>query len=304
MKKIITLFGILLVVGGLAYHFAALQIFDALVPKDESSIRWQTDMAYGPDARQKLDIYMPRQHNGPLPMVLFVHGGSWKEGNKNGYAFAGRALAAKGYMTLVINYRLHPKDRYPAFVEDVAMALRWAAENGQSLGGDPKRLFAMGHSAGAYNIAQAVLDENYSAGRPKLSGVITLAGPFDFLPLDSPITIEVFGKVPDLPATQPVNHARADAPPFLLLHGSADTTVFRAMPRHYRKLCKKWVLRRRSNSTKASLTLAFCSPSQNHSAKPRCWTTLFSLSKISLNNRPRLGVVVNHVRWIKSAHMV
>jgi acetyl esterase/lipase len=226
MKKIITLFGILLVVGGLAYHFAALQIFDALVPKDESSIRWQTDMANGPDARQKLDIYMPRQHNGPLPMVLFVHGGSWKEGNKNGYAFAGRALSAKGYMTLVMNYRLHPKDRYPAFVEDVALALRWAAENGQSLGGDPKRLFAMGHSAGAYNIAQAVLDQNFAAGRPKLAGVITLAGPFDFLPLDSPITIEVFGKVPDLAATQPVNHVRADAPPFLLLHGSADTTVF------------------------------------------------------------------------------
>jgi acetyl esterase/lipase len=226
MKKIITLFGILLVVGGLAYHFAALQIFDALVPKDESSIRWQTDMAYGPDARQKLDIYMPRESSGLLPMVLFVHGGSWKEGNKNGYAFAGRALAAKGYMTLVMNYRLHPKDRYPAFVEDVALALRWAAENGQSLGGDPKRLFAMGHSAGAYNIAQAVLDQNCAAGRPKLAGVITLAGPFDFLPLDSPITIEVFGKVPDLPATQPVNHARADAPPFLLLHGSADTTVF------------------------------------------------------------------------------
>jgi acetyl esterase/lipase len=226
MKKIITLFGILLVVGGLAYHFAALQIFDALVPKDESSIRWQTDMAYGPDARQKVDIYMPRESSGLLPMVLFVHGGSWKEGNKNGYAFAGRALAAKGYMTLVMNYRLHPKDRYPAFVEDVALALRWAAENGQSLGGDPKRLFAMGHSAGAYNIAQAVLDEKYASGRPKLAGVITLAGPFDFLPLDSPITIEVFGKVPDLAATQPVNHARADAPPFLLLHGSADTTVF------------------------------------------------------------------------------
>jgi acetyl esterase/lipase len=226
MKKIITLFGILLIVGGLAYHFAALQIFNALVPKDDGSILWQSDMAYGPDARQKLDIYMPRQHNGPLPMVLFVHGGSWKEGNKNGYAFAGRALSAKGYMTLVMNYRLHPKDRYPAFVEDVALALRWAAENGQSLGGDPKRLFAMGHSAGAYNIAQAVLDENYASGRPKLAGVITLAGPFDFLPLDSPITIEVFGKVPDLAATQPVNHARADAPPFLLLHGSADTTVF------------------------------------------------------------------------------
>jgi acetyl esterase/lipase len=226
MTKIFTALGILLVVVGLAYHFAALQIFDALVPKDKESIKWQSDMAYGADPRQKLDIYMPREAIGALPVVLFVHGGSWQEGNKNGYAFAGRALAAQGFMTLVMNYRLHPKDRYPAFVEDVALALRWAADNAKPLGGDPDKIFVMGHSAGGYNIAMAVLDERYAAMRPKLSGVVTLAGPFDFLPLDSPATIKVFGELADLPATQPINHVRADAPPFLLLHGSADKTVF------------------------------------------------------------------------------
>lgn len=226
MTKIITALGILLVVIGLAYHFAALQIFDALVPKDSESIKWQSDMAYGSDPRQSLDIYMPRETMGALPVVLFVHGGSWQEGNKNGYAFAGRALAAQGFMTLVMNYRLHPKDRYPAFIEDVALALRWAADNAKPLGGDPDKIFVMGHSAGGYNIAMAVLDERYAAIRPKLSGVVTLAGPFDFLPLDTPATIKVFGGLSDLPSTQPINHARTDAPPFLLLHGSADKTVF------------------------------------------------------------------------------
>jgi acetyl esterase/lipase len=183
-------------------------------------------MAYGPDPRQKLDLYMPRESALPLPIVLFVHGGSWQEGNKNGYGFVGRALAAKGFMTLVMNYRLHPKDRYPAFIDDVALALRWAADNGKSLGGDPKKLFAMGHSAGAYDIAMAVLDERYAATRPKLAGVVTMAGPFDFLPLDSKITIKVFGPVADLPSTQPINHVTPNAPPFLILHGTADTTVF------------------------------------------------------------------------------
>lgn len=226
MKKIFTLLGVLLVVGGLAYHFAALEIFNALVPKDKDGLLAQADMAYGPDPRQKLDLYMPRESVLPLPIVLFVHGGSWQEGNKNGYGFVGRALAAKGFMTLVMNYRLHPKDHYPAFVDDVALALRWAADNGPSLGGNPEKLFAMGHSAGAYDIAMAVLDKRYAATRPKLAGVVTLAGPFDFLPLDSKITIEVFGKVPDLPSTQPVNHVTADAPPFLILHGTGDTTVF------------------------------------------------------------------------------
>ncbi len=226
MKKILTVLGVLLLVGGLAYHFAALEIFDALVPKDQDGVLWQADMAYGRDPRQKLDIYMPDVTKGPVPMVLFVHGGSWQEGNKRGYSFVGRALAAKGFMTLVMNYRLHPEHRYPAFVDDVALALRWAADNGKSLGGNPDKLFAMGHSAGAYDIAMAVLDERYAASRPKLSGVVTLAGPFDFLPLDSKITIKVFGQVPDLPSTQPINHVTADAPPFLILHGSADTTVY------------------------------------------------------------------------------
>lgn len=226
MKKILTLIAVVLVVGGLTFHFAALDAFNLLVPKDQDSILWQQDMAYGPDPRQKLDIYMPRVVMAPPPIVVFVHGGSWQEGNKRGYGFAGRALAAQGFMTMVINYRLHPEHQYPAFVEDVATALRWAADNGKSLGGNPDKLFAMGHSAGGYNIAMAVLDKRYAATRPKIAGVITLAGPFDFLPLDSKTTIKVFGDVPDLPSTQPVNQVTAKAPPFLILHGRDDTTVF------------------------------------------------------------------------------
>jgi acetyl esterase/lipase len=226
IKTLLTLFGLVLFVGGLTYHFARLQLFNALVPKDPESIQWQSEMAYGTDPRQTLQIYMPREAVADLPVVVFVHGGSWETGDKSSYDFVGRALAAQGFMTLVINYRLHPKHQYPAFVEDVALALRWTADNVKSMGGNPDMIFVMGHSAGAYNIAMAVLDKRYDQKRPKLAGVITLAGPFDFVPLDSPITIKVFGGLPNLPDTQPVNHARPDAPPFLILHGSADETVF------------------------------------------------------------------------------
>jgi acetyl esterase/lipase len=226
MKKILTLIGILLFVGGLTYHLARLQLFNALVPKDAGSALASVDLPYGADERQKLDIYKPINVSGPLPVVVFVHGGSWEEGNKSSYAFVGRALAAQGFVAVVMNYRLHPKNPYPAFVEDVAVALRWTADNAQNYGADPSKIFAMGHSAGAYNVAMAVLDKRYAATRPKLAGVVTLAGPFDFVPLDSPITIRVFGALPDLPDTQPVNHVRADAPPFLILHGSADTLVY------------------------------------------------------------------------------
>jgi acetyl esterase/lipase len=226
MKKIFTLFGILLVIGGLAFHFARLQLFNLLVPKDAESSLSAADFPYGPDERQKLDIYMPREAKLPLPVVVFVHGGSWEEGSKDGYTFAGRALAAQGFLTFVMNYRLHPQHQYPAFVDDVDLALRWAVKNAAGFGGDPQKIFAVGHSAGAYNVAMAVLHKRYSVDRPKLAGVVALAGPYDFVPLDSKITIKVFGDVPDLADTQPIHHAFKDAPPFLILHGSADKTVF------------------------------------------------------------------------------
>lgn len=226
MLKSLYALAFLLIVGSLVFQFAALEAFNLLVRKDQGSVLAAKDVAYGKDPRQKLDIYKPLSGAGPWPVIVFVHGGSWQGGNKNPYEFVGRALAAQGFVTFVINYRLHPDGKYPAFVEDTALALQWAAAHAADYGGAGDKLFAMGHSAGAYNIAQAVLAEKYSVGRPKLSGIVTLAGPFDFLPIDSAITKEVFGYLPNLPDTQPVNHVRRDAPPFLILHGDADKTVF------------------------------------------------------------------------------
>jgi acetyl esterase/lipase len=220
MTKVLMFIGVLLVVGGLAFHFAALEIFGFLVPKDHGSRLLARDVAYGDHARQRLDVYAPIEGTGPFPVVVFVHGGSWGTGNKNPYAFAGRALAAQGFLAMVINYRLHPDVQYPVFVQDTALALRWAVAHATDYDGDARKVFAMGHSAGGYNVAQAVLAEKVD-----VAGVITAAAPLDFLPLDSPITIKVFGGLQDLPVTQPVNHIHMHAPPFLILHGSADDLV-------------------------------------------------------------------------------
>lgn len=227
--KLLYAVAFLLIVGGLLYQFAALNLFNLLLPKDANSRLVARDVPYGPEARQVLDVYAPKNAEGPMPIVVFVHGGSWSSGNKNPYEFVGRALAAQGFLTLVPNYRLHPQNPYPAFVEDAALALDWATRHGAEYGGDGHAVFAMGHSAGAYNVALAILDKRYLTALgtdvSSIKGVATLAGPLDFLPLDSPITIDVFGKVPNLAETQPTFFARADAPPFLILHGSADTTV-------------------------------------------------------------------------------
>lgn len=226
--KLTYAFAFLLIVGGLLYHFVPLETFNLLVPKDEASAQTQRNIAYGPDPRNVLDIYAPTSGAGPWPVIVFIHGGSWSSGNKVPYEFVGRALAAQGFLTLVINYRLHPEHPYPSFVEDAALALDWATRHAGEYGGNPHRIFGMGHSAGGYNVSLAVLDKKYLAkfgtDVSAIKAVASLAAPLDFLPLDTPVSIAVFGKAADLPDTQPITYVRADAPPFLFLHGTADTT--------------------------------------------------------------------------------
>lgn len=240
MIKALTIFAVVIFFGGMMYQFAALKVFNLLVPKDQASEFFAGSLAYGSDRDQTLDVYRPRTGNAPFPVLIFVHGGSWKDGDGKDYEFVGRAFAAQGYLTLVTNYRLLPRHAYPDFIYDVANAVAWANRNAVQYGGDGTKVFLIGHSAGAYNVAQAVLDMNYfkiAGADPKsIKAVATLAGPFDFLPLDSPVTIETFGHLTDLPATQPINFVRPDAPPFLLLHGLADTTVY---PKNGRSLLQR-----------------------------------------------------------------
>ena len=180
------------------------------------------DIAYGPLARQKLDLYTPTTLAPPggWPVVVFFYGGSWNSGERTEYRFVGTALAAKGVLTLVADYRLYPEVRYPEFLRDSALALRWGLTEAKRLGGDPKRVFVMGHSAGGYNAAMLALDARWLAetghAPTELAGWIGLAGPYDFLPTDNPDAQPVFFH-PDYPAkAQPIEFgAVAGRPAFL-----------------------------------------------------------------------------------------
>ena len=239
MIKIAYALCFLLLFGGLLFHFAALKVFNFIIPKDQVSELMASAVAYGSDPLQTLYVFKPKQAEPNLPIVIFVHGGSWQEGNAVDYGFVGRAFAANGFVTFVVGYRKHPQHSYPAFVQDVASSVKWVNSHAAQFGGDAEKIFLVGHSAGAYDIALAVLDQRYfeEAGisDKHIKGVATLAGPFDFLPLDSDITREVFGKIGDLEKTQPINFVRKDAPPFLILHGTADTTVY---PKNAKSLYK------------------------------------------------------------------
>jgi acetyl esterase/lipase len=192
--------------------------------------RRRTDIVYGPDARHRLDVYLPdRPAARPAPLVLFWHGGRWSSGDKGEYRFVGAALAELGYATAMPNYRLYPRVKMPGFMEDAARAASWAAEHAAQLGADAGRLYFMGHSAGAHIAALLALDGRYFASLhrppPRIEGVIGLSGPYDFLPFREDDVRDIFGP-PDLyPASQPINFVSGGAPPMLLVHGAKDTMV-------------------------------------------------------------------------------
>jgi acetyl esterase/lipase len=244
MKLLLALVAIPAVAGlalwGAVAATSALTVFSALVPVDRGVLRVAGDEAYGPDPRQRLDVYRPAAGGDGLPVLVFCYGGAWNAGERALYDFAGRAFAAAGFLTIVFDYRLVPQARFPAFVEDTAAAIAWATRHAARFGGDGGPIFLAGHSAGAYNVAMAALDPRYLAVHGLdpgvIGGVAALAGPFDFLPLDGPSTIAAFGQWPDLAETQPVNWVTPGAPPFLLITGSADRTVY---PRNSERLAAR-----------------------------------------------------------------
>jgi acetyl esterase/lipase len=167
--------------------------------------------------------------------VIFFYGGSWDSGSKADYLFVGQALAANGHTVVIPDYRLYPAVRFPAFVDDGARAVRWTIDH---VGAD--EVFVMGHSAGAHIALMLAVNTPYLAqagvDRRKLGGAIGLSGPYDFLPLTSARLIEIFGGANN-PEVEAITFARAPLPPALLIHGTADTTVY---PRNSTNLAAAW----------------------------------------------------------------
>jgi acetyl esterase/lipase len=198
------------------------------------------DHAFGTHPRQRLDVYAPKDLRQPAPVVVFFYGGAWQRGRRADYKFVAEALTSRGFVVVIPDYRLYPEVRFPAFLDDGGAAVTWTQQQIGRFGGDPRRIFVMGHSAGAYNAAMVAFDAQYieaAGGRhADVIGFIGLAGPYDIRPHTS-ITLEnVFGAAPDLPAVQPANYVEADSPRALVLYGEQDTTV---LPEHSKHLAQR-----------------------------------------------------------------
>ncbi len=229
--RIISILVILISAAALA-ACSALGIVNALTPTDTYSVT--ADLSYGGDPREKIDVYRPLPAVNPpppngYPVVVFFYGGTWNSGERSEYRFVGEALASHGIVTMIADYRLYPQVRYPDFLTDCARAVAWAKREAARYGGDPQRLFVMGHSSGAYNAAMVALDARWLAAEKTspaiLAGWIGLAGPYDFLPTENVAAQPVFNH-PDYPAgAQPIEHVVKTSPRAFLGAPEKDNVV-------------------------------------------------------------------------------
>jgi acetyl esterase/lipase len=187
----------------------------------------RTDLPYGTRSRQSLDVYSPRNAHGK-PIIVFWYGGGWETGKKSRYRFVAAALAEAGYVAVLPDYRLYPDVKFPAFVQDGAEALAWVVSHAAEIGGDPKRIYVAGHSAGAHLAAMLAYDRSQleRVGLPAdiVRGFIGLSGPYALDPNNDTYRA-IFAAPYGLGDWQPVQLAKHGAPPALLLHGEADDVV-------------------------------------------------------------------------------
>ncbi len=214
MSRLAALLSAAVILGGCSVSGA----LNAVSGSDE--VDETLDLAYGPEARHRYDLYTPVD-DAEAPIVMFVHGGSWEDGSKDIYRFLGTALGEAGYAVAVINYRLSPEVIFPTFVEDAALAADHMLDKGRPV-------VLMGHSAGAQIASLVAYDPRYMAARGRsncdVAGFVGLAGPYDFLPLTQRRFFRIFPE-PIRDQSQPVNYASGPKPPSLLLHGLPDSTV-------------------------------------------------------------------------------
>ncbi len=206
-------------------------------------VRVVRDVAYyegeGADpVRHKLDLYLPRGATD-FPVLFFVHGGAWRSGKKDLYGPLGRVFARNGVGVAVINYRLSPKVKHPAHIEDVARAFGWVHRNIARHGGRPDRIFACGHSAGGHLVALLATDPRHLRAEKlavkDIRGVIPMSGVYTILP--GRIFEPAFGKDAEVcRLASPLEHVKGDHPPALIVYADKDYLLLDAMAEQF---CRK-----------------------------------------------------------------
>jgi acetyl esterase/lipase len=223
----------------------------AQAPRLPENVKAHRDLVYVENGheRHKLDLYLPEKAEGPLPVIIWVHGGGWQGGSKDGCPPLRAGYLARGYAVASINYRLSGHAAFPAQIEDCKAAIRWLRHHAREYGLDPARFGAWGSSAGGHLVAllgtsgevkefdvgqfldqssrvQAVCDYY---GPTDLVAFVSTAGYERHADANSPESKLIGGLVKEnrekAEKANPIRYVSSDDPPFLIVHGDKDAVV-------------------------------------------------------------------------------
>ena len=197
----------------------------------------ERNVAFHPQMTPRLDVYSPPSGTGH-PVLFFVHGGSWKDYDKELFAPVAMKLLPEEMVVVIPDYTLHPDAAYEQMAGEVAAALSWTLERINEYGGDPARVIVAGHSAGAHLAGLAVMDPRFLAvyghsqaeicGFVGMSGVYDVQAEYDYWLAQGSfprVIVEVMGGEDNFRQASPIHHLRPGLPPVLLIHGENDETV-------------------------------------------------------------------------------
>ncbi len=149
----------------------------------EPSVAFHLDVPYGERPRETYDVYRPAGTRVPCPVLVFIHGGFWQEGDKGGSGFAAKALAANGWATVGIGYTLTPEVRLRDIVAETAAALTHVADNAAAYGLDPGRIVLAGHSAGGHLTAAILSGMGGKKAATIPAAAVPISGVYDLEPI-------------------------------------------------------------------------------------------------------------------------
>ncbi len=222
LRKVALLIAVVLLVS-----CAGLKLGIANLPARLAKVDHFPALRFGDSRRQLIDVYAPRGARA-APVVVFWYGGGFVSGRREQYRFVGAALAERGLVAILPDYDVYPPAVFPAFVTDAALAVRWASLHAAEYGGDPKKIFLMGHSAGGYLASMVALDRRYLAAAGgadiQVRGFIALSAPHVLNPNTDELRT-IFAPPSKIADWQPLTYVSSTSPPALLIHGAADRLV-------------------------------------------------------------------------------
>ncbi len=209
------------------------------------NVEYLPDLTYATtnDPRQKLDLYLPKGNDKPLPLLIFIHGGGWTSGKQTDYKYYCVRYAQRGYVVASITYRFADKFPFPACIQDAKCAVRFLRANADKYHIDKNRVAAIGGSAGGHlsmmlgysaGVKELEGDGGYSDQSSAVQVVVDLYGPTDITvpdARDNPTVTRFFqgksyAEIPDQYAlASPITHVTKNSPPTLILQGTIDDVV-------------------------------------------------------------------------------